>query len=1005
MRIQSVTVRNYRIHRELTVKLDDSRTLIGGPNECGKSTLVEAIHRALFLKSKVGGDTQKSMVSTAYPGAPEVELSFTAANEEYHLLKRFSGASGSTRLTEVGGQTWAGEEAEVRLTTLLKVEEIDGGRGVGNRVAQQWSHLWIWQGQSGDDPSEFANLQKDNLLQRLQQTGGAAALQSETDSKILAQFAAATEATFTQAGKPKTGSELEKAENSARTAEAERQSAGEKVGKLRQSVQDFADANQVITRATTDLEALRRQQDTAKDKLAQVAELLRKEETQAAEAKVAIDAYDTLKRYDDQIGKKREAIGELKNSLAPKNEETTRLTEARDSAHRQAVIASEEYDKATTHTRTVRLRRDLSVAFEGRFEKEARRAELQSKQEKVQAYQHELSTLRQNLAKLPEVDAAKLKKLNKLEKEILQSEAALQGMATGVELLAAEAPVQLGDLSLAVGQSRIVTEETEVAAGPSLRLRIRPGGGTSLLDARHSAQDAHQALTTVLDSLGIKSVAEASEAAARINEISGGIDRLEAALADLDAANLLQSFNEASEAATAAEAEVSRWLGQLPDFIQPKDLSMAKTQSAAEEKILDDAERAESRLKKGRDAAIKVQNSAEEVLSEHVLSIEKQNRRLNDLEVELRLLLETHGADEARVKALAAALSAKIQSETQLAGTRQLIADLQPDFLTTDLERLERAYKQTDQVSRDAESKRAVAQAALRLDGTDDPEAALVQAGARAQSAQDHLASVRRKADAMQLLHQLFLDQQRVLAEHFTQPLADKVSAYLQCLFGSGARAKVTLGNDGFAGLQFVRPSQGGGAVPFDSLSGGTREQVAAAVRLAMAEVLAADHNGCLPVVFDDAFAYSDPERVQILQRMLDLGASHKLQIIVLTCNPSDYAALGASQILLRAENTVTSPLPPAPSATSDPAPPSADVEASPVSVAVPATANEQRQQLIACLRELGGKAGNLTLRQSLGWDEVTYTTVKEGMIVSGALLPGRGRGGAVALRDTTFST
>jgi DNA repair exonuclease SbcCD ATPase subunit len=97
MRIQSVTVRNYRIHRELTVKLDDFRTLIGGPNECGKSTLVEAIHRALFLKSKVGGDIQKSMVSTLYAAAPEVELSFTAANQEYQLVKRFSGANGATR--------------------------------------------------------------------------------------------------------------------------------------------------------------------------------------------------------------------------------------------------------------------------------------------------------------------------------------------------------------------------------------------------------------------------------------------------------------------------------------------------------------------------------------------------------------------------------------------------------------------------------------------------------------------------------------------------------------------------------------------------------------------------------------------------------------------------------------------------------------------------------------------------------------------------------------------
>ena len=52
MRIKSITVRNYRVHRDLPVQLDDSRTLIRGPNECGKSTLVEAVHRAFFLKSK-----------------------------------------------------------------------------------------------------------------------------------------------------------------------------------------------------------------------------------------------------------------------------------------------------------------------------------------------------------------------------------------------------------------------------------------------------------------------------------------------------------------------------------------------------------------------------------------------------------------------------------------------------------------------------------------------------------------------------------------------------------------------------------------------------------------------------------------------------------------------------------------------------------------------------------------------------------------------------------------
>jgi len=76
-------------------------------------------------------------------------------------------------------------------------------------------------------------------------------------------------------------------------------------------------------------------------------------------------------------------------------------------------------------------------------------------------------------------------------------------------------------------------------------------------------------------------------------------------------------------------------------------------------------------------------------------------------------------------------------------------------------------------------------------------------------------------------------------------------------------------------------------------LSGGTREQVGAALRLAMAEILAEDHDGCLPVVFDDAFVNADPERLRGLQRVLDLGAERGLQIVVLTCDAATYDTLG----------------------------------------------------------------------------------------------------------------
>ena len=83
MRITSVTLRNCRLHRELKVDFDPSRTLIGGPNETGKSTLIEAVHRALFLKAKGNTEHHRSLNSTLHLGHPEVELTFEAGGNTY----------------------------------------------------------------------------------------------------------------------------------------------------------------------------------------------------------------------------------------------------------------------------------------------------------------------------------------------------------------------------------------------------------------------------------------------------------------------------------------------------------------------------------------------------------------------------------------------------------------------------------------------------------------------------------------------------------------------------------------------------------------------------------------------------------------------------------------------------------------------------------------------------------------------------------------------------------
>jgi uncharacterized protein YhaN len=68
-----------------------------------------------------------------------------------------------------------------------------------------------------------------------------------------------------------------------------------------------------------------------------------------------------------------------------------------------------------------------------------------------------------------------------------------------------------------------------------------------------------------------------------------------------------------------------------------------------------------------------------------------------------------------------------------------------------------------------------------------------------------------------------------------------------------------------------------------------------------MAEVLAVAYEGTLPVLFDDAFANSDPERQIGVYRMLETASQQGLQVILLTCDPE------RSQVVADAERVLLS--------------------------------------------------------------------------------------------------
>jgi uncharacterized protein YhaN len=172
-----------------------------------------------------------------------------------------------------------------------------------------------------------------------------------------------------------------------------------------------------------------------------------------------------------------------------------------------------------------------------------------------------------------------------------------------------------------------------------------------------------------------------------------------------------------------------------------------------------------------------------------------------------------------------------------------------------------------------------------------DPYAAVEQARLQLENAAaDHHQMLRLTA-AHRLLQQLFQEAQADLSSRYSEPLAQAIGNYLRPLVPDGPVARLSY--DPSKGLQGLQLRRGQEFYDFEALSGGMREQLAAALRLSMADVLKDAHDGCLPLVFDDAFTNSDPERIRLVKGMLGAAVERGLQVILLTCDPAAYGSMG----------------------------------------------------------------------------------------------------------------
>ncbi|MDX1268683.1 MAG: hypothetical protein R3311_15055, partial [Oceanisphaera sp.] len=156
----------------------------------------------------------------------------------------------------------------------------------------------------------------------------------------------------------------------------------------------------------------------------------------------------------------------------------------------------------------------------------------------------------------------------------------------------------------------------------------------------------------------------------------------------------------------------------------------------------------------------------------------------------------------------------------------------------------------------------------------------------RARDLADRIAGQTLERRAVRLLHDTLLACQREATADLTRPVARRAVELLRQIDGN-RWAGLDLDDD-FAPAT-LRPRPIEEAVAPETLSGGEQEQLHLVVRLALAEVLAADHREML--VLDDPLTATDPQRLAHIRQILRRTAQ-SLQVVILTCHPQRYQGL-----------------------------------------------------------------------------------------------------------------
>ena len=525
MKLRSLAVNQFKKFTSPTSLegIEDGLNVVVGPNELGKSTLLDALRAALFEKYSSRAQPIVALQNDRNQAVPVVELEFELDDGLYRITKRFI-KKPYARLSCPDGRSLEGDAAEDTLRDLLDFDE-PGKTGAKPETLGMWNVLWVQQGHSfrALDLPESARSSLHSALESEVGTvlgGRRGRALPQTIEKQLSELITGT------TNRPR-GAYKELIDR-VETVRQELDDLRARRQNLTQTLNGLEDAQETLERLSTgdrDQED-QNELDEARQRHSQLAELEARIEAASTELELrkrtleqTEQAVVVRKQLKSDIGAEEAALEEVGKRLVGVREQEREARSRLDTLRtgvRQSEAAVTKADETVSQHRHVL----------GTVERQARLRDLEGRHENARAAEKRQREAQQGTAAILVTDEG-----------IAAIRRAAQGLETVQSRLNAAATLISFDMTsdglsgIEVDGERLTADRLSVQAVEAVAITVPDRGRITVEPAirdrdelLRQQRDATTALKEVLEGAGAKSVADADDQYARRQKLLGDAD-------------------------------------------------------------------------------------------------------------------------------------------------------------------------------------------------------------------------------------------------------------------------------------------------------------------------------------------------------------------------------------------------------------------------------------------------------------------------------------------------